>query len=306
MPKISALTAVTTPAESDQFAVVQGGDTKKETLQQVREHITQNSPKATTHNIASDADYTLTSAQEKFGRVIITDTGVVLTTGRNVICSTDERAYFFQNDTAQTLTFKTSAGTGIAVGASTSRHLVCDGTNVLDPLENTKVEGDLTVGGDLAVSGAFKSMAPLLHIEDQKTSGTDGGDFNSGADRTRVLNTVVTNEITGASLSSNQITLPAGTYYIEWSAPALSVANHQSLLYNVTDTSEVKRGTNGQAGSADTTQDQSVGAHKFTIAGSKAFEIRHQCATTKATNGFGAANTFGTQVYTVVKIWQIG
>lgn len=85
-----------------------------------------------THNIASDADYTLTAAQDAYGRVVITDTGVVLTTARNIVLATaSERGIYFQNDTAQTLTLKTSAGTGIAVLAGEKKCLYCDGTNVV-------------------------------------------------------------------------------------------------------------------------------------------------------------------------------
>jgi len=90
-----------------------------------------NAPNATTHNMTSDADYTLTAAQESYGRIIITDTSVNLTTGRNIICSTKEQGYYFQNDTVQTLTLKTSAGTGIAVLAGEKHLLLCDGTNVV-------------------------------------------------------------------------------------------------------------------------------------------------------------------------------
>lgn len=94
-------------------------------------------PHATTHDMASDANYTLTSAQNIYGRYIITDTGVVLTAGRNIIVDDSERDFFAQNDTAQTLTFKTSAGTGIAVLAGNTRLLLCDGTNVIDPQKNS-------------------------------------------------------------------------------------------------------------------------------------------------------------------------
>ena len=44
---------------------------------------------------------------------------------------------------------------------------------------------------------------PFLHIQDQKPQGTYGGTFTAGAWRTRDLNTVLTNTITGASLAAN-------------------------------------------------------------------------------------------------------
>jgi hypothetical protein len=68
----------------------------------------------------------------------------------------------------------------------------------------------------LQAGGKFESQ--LLHVRDEKTL-ADGGTSTSSYTK-RDLNTVVTNEIAGASLSSNQITLPSGTYYINASAPA--------------------------------------------------------------------------------------
>ena len=70
------------------------------------------------------------------------------------------------------------------------------------------------------------NMNSFLHIQDQKPQGTNGGTFTSGAWRTRDLNTVLTNTITGASLADNQITLPAGKYYVEASAPAYQTFAH--------------------------------------------------------------------------------
>lgn len=89
-----------------------------------------------TINFSSDADLTLSTAgaapqQWQYLSVKITDTGVVLTTGRNVIFPTNKKLYLAINSTAQTLTFKTSAGTGVALSTSTTQLLYCDGTNVI-------------------------------------------------------------------------------------------------------------------------------------------------------------------------------
>lgn len=49
---------------------------------------------------------------------------------------------------------------------------------------------------------------------------------------TDVLNTVVTNEIVGAVLSSNTITLPVGSYYFDAIVPfALQLSANQSALF---------------------------------------------------------------------------
>jgi hypothetical protein len=85
-----------------------------------------------THNFTSDGDYTLTSTQEGYGRLVLTDTTPVLSTSRNVIVSTTARGRWYKNSTAQTLTIKTSAGTGIDIASTASAYLVCDGTNVAE------------------------------------------------------------------------------------------------------------------------------------------------------------------------------
>lgn len=153
------------------------------------------------------------------------------------------------------------------------------------------------------------SPAPNVIIQDQKSSGTEGGTFQSGANRTRTLTTLVRNAGSLASLSSNRFTLPAGTYYIEWSAPAYFVGTHQSLLYNVTDAAEVARGTSGTTSAGDSPDRpnniESSGEAVVTIAASTAFEIQHRCGTTRNTDGFGNACGFGTEIYTRVKIWLV-
>lgn len=154
-------------------------------------------------------------------------------------------------------------------------------------------------------SWSYGSGAPDVIIEDQKSSGTDGGTFSSGADRTRTLNTLVRNVGTLVTLSSNQFTLPAGTYYIEWSAPAMQVHNHQTLLYNVTAATTVARGTSEFTNNGGTyASNFSHGSAVVTVAVSTAFEIRHRSQLTGTTFGFGRAGGLGTEIYTRVKIWR--
>ena len=89
------------------------------------------------HNMASDADYTLdtTTTPKPFEwqnrTVEITDTGTLLTAARNIIVPAKAKEYVFFNNTAQILTLKTAAGTGIAVAVGKRAILYCDGTNVV-------------------------------------------------------------------------------------------------------------------------------------------------------------------------------
>jgi len=155
------------------------------------------------------------------------------------------------------------------------------------------------------VSGTTFGSA-LLHVRDEKSSGTDGGTFTNAAFRTRTLNTVMTNEISGASLTSNQIILPTGTYYIDATLPAFDVDTHKGKLRNVTDSSDVLIGTSEQAvdGGAFCTRTSITG--RFTISAQKTFEIQHRSAGTQTNNGFGTSSSFSVvEVYTDVQIWKV-
>ena len=150
--------------------------------------------------------------------------------------------------------------------------------------------------------GVFESK--LFHVRDEKASGVDGGTSSAG-NNTRVLNTVVTNEISGASLSSNQITLPAGTYFIQASAPAFKPGNHKVILYNTTDTSNEVIGLSEYSGATDSIQTTAMLCQRFTIAATKVFELIHQISTAKASNGLGANYTPTINIYANVMIWKV-
>jgi hypothetical protein len=147
---------------------------------------------------------------------------------------------------------------------------------------------------------------PDVIIEDQKASTTSGGTSATGLN-TRVLNTLVRNVGTLASLSSNQFTLPAGSYYISWSAPIWRGDQHLTTLRNVTDGFFAGIGTPEYSPSAvDTAQTRSFGSTIVTIAAAKAFSIFHQVTTGRATNGLGLSIGAGlNEVYTRVEITRI-
>jgi len=234
---------------------------------------------------ASDANDTLTAAENLFGRIAIT--GTTLTAGRTLTVANTPRLFIVDNGEGFDVTPKTSAGSGIAVPSGTAKLLLCDGTNVINPLPT---------------SGSL----PLLHVQDQKTSGTNGGTSVAGV-QTRTLNTVVTNEISGASLGSNQITLPAGTYEITALAPARSVSFHRIVLYNVTDAAAAVIGINADASTSDNTDTHAfINGARFTLAGTKVLEIQHYTSAIRATDGLGNAISDGyIEIYTDVQIRQV-
>lgn len=170
-----------------------------------------------------------------------------------------------------------------------------------------------TTTTDLIAASAGIFGSKLFHIRDEQVSGTSGDTIPAGSWGTRTLNTVKTNEIAGASLGTNQITLPAGTYWIQARAPAGGIITngtyvHKAKLYNVTDVTDTIVGSNAMF-AATTYSTINTGSSldsiiegRFTIAGAKVFELRHR-ANSSAGN---SACSFGVvEVYSDVKIWKV-
>jgi hypothetical protein len=157
---------------------------------------------------------------------------------------------------------------------------------------------------------SFSSVADnfstkLLHVRDEKSSGTHGGTNSTGSFVSRTLNTVMTNEISGASLASNQITLPSGTYFIYARIPAFLVDRHKTKLRNTTDSSDTLIGSSLHIGATDLTGSDSWIIGRFTIASSKTFEIQYRNQTSYADGlGLGAGYSV-VEVYTDVQIWKV-
>lgn len=132
---------------------------------------------------------------------------------------------------------------------------------------------------------------------DEKAQNTGGGAFNSGAWNTRTLNTLY-DPSSIASLSSNQVTLPAGTYLARGGGVGRNVDRHQTRLQNVTDASTVLAGCPMYAAAAVGEENESHFSGTFTIASSKAFELQHQCQTSNGgAQGYGVEGNFTTEVY---------
>lgn len=146
----------------------------------------------------------------------------------------------------------------------------------------------------------------LLHVRDEKASGTNGGTFTSGAWQKRTLNTVVTNEL-GTGLTADEITgLVAGTYEVEALAPAHAVNGHQARLYDVTGAVVLVLGSNEYANTAGNAITKSVVRGRFTLTATSTVRLEHRCATTSGgTYGFGQANSFGTEVYAGLQIRKV-
>ncbi len=147
----------------------------------------------------------------------------------------------------------------------------------------------------------------VLLARERQTNGTNGGTFTSGSWATRTLQTTEQNGISGASLATNQITLPKGEYYIRAHAPAYQVNAHKIRLYNVTDAAVLVNGTSAHSAATDATQTDSCLEFYWSISTTKVFQLEHRCQTTKATNGLGVSSNFGgDEVYSSVEVTKLG
>lgn len=145
------------------------------------------------------------------------------------------------------------------------------------------------------VSDNFSTQLFHAQSNDQTMSG--------GAWTTLPISTVVTNEITGTSLSSNQITLPIGTYFIQSFVPFYRVNGFATKLYNATDASNLLIGQKGHSWEDpnDATSPHSICTGKFTIAGSsKAVELQYYIDNANPQASVGAV----TNISNNVLIWK--
>jgi len=146
----------------------------------------------------------------------------------------------------------------------------------------------------------------LYHLQDQKAANTAGGTFTSGSWQKRTLNTALTSEISGASVASSVITLPAGTYHIEAEAAAYQANEHKLRLRNTSDSTTALIGFSERAASGDFSGNTSKLSGRVTIASNKNFELQHRCSNTSSTNGLGYPSNLGeVEVYADIKIWKV-
>lgn len=206
------------------------------------------------------------------------------------------------------------AGSAKAFYATSDPTTRPDGATALD----TDDAGRLLYRSDLAALKVFSGSAwglvgssggaAFAVLNDTKAANTPGGSFTAGAWRTRTINTEVADPSSIVTLASNQFTLTAGTYYVRASAPAMRVNSHQARLRNITDSTTTLAGRPMYSafGGAYASSD-SVIEGMFTIAGSKVFEVQHQCETTSSSSsGLGQPGNFGeSNIYTTVLIVKV-
>jgi hypothetical protein len=128
--------------------------------------------------------------------------------------------------------------------------------------------------GDKGDTGAVASF-PILYVREEQPSGTASSSSGTFGVTQCPLNTVKVNEISGASLASNQVTLPAGTYEYEGSTVAYgSALTHKAMLYNVTDLVYTDYGTSSSSNSTASDTSRAFLRGKMTLTSPKVFQLR--------------------------------
>jgi hypothetical protein len=123
------------------------------------------------------------------------------------------------------------------------------------PLSGGTLTGALTLSGDptVALHAATKQYVDYYRqadviLRDERAAGTAGGTGVAPPARTTLpLNTTAKNRGSMTSLSSNQFTLPAGTFRIQAFSSGNDAAAGKMFLRNVTDSTDLLQGPHGGA-----------------------------------------------------------
>ena len=184
---------------------------------------------------------------------------------------------------------------------------------------NPNIVGDRGPTGPTGAAGAAGATGPTGPVtanfaifSHELSAGADGGTASSGGFQTRTLNTTIVNTISGASLASNVITLPAGNYIVEATGcfyGAIQRTKHR--FYNTTDSATVATSLNAEGVTSGTAANQNgfiqnlVGY--FEITASKNFEFQYAVSNTDSTDGLGGgANLHSAlEVFAVVKLQKV-
>lgn len=152
-------------------------------------------------------------------------------------------------------------------------------------------------------------------VYDQKASGVDAGSATTGAYVVRTLNTESPGNQIDVKLSGNGFTLPAGTWFIQASAPGNRVDRHKIKLKNTTTTSTADSIKYPVIGSSEFSsssswfaQTNSILSGIVSITEETVFTLLHGFQTAYSGSGLGLASNFGGnehEIYARVTGWRL-
>lgn len=258
---------------------------------------------------------TAQTAFTSFDKQTITGTGTSVYTLTHNVANEQEIEVFVNN-------VRQEGGTGKAFTVSGnqitfSENIASTDTvyvNFAGKAVQTVVPADNTVTSAMLQSGSVTSAKlasgavftpSYAVVSDQKATGTDGGS-SSTSYVTRDLNAEVFDPDNIVTVASNQFTLIAGTYIIEWQCPHYRSNSATTVLYDVTGSANVETGTSGYSNSGEPrTVGLSTGIARVIISSNNTYDIRMKVSAARSSNGFGIAANQNPETYTVVKITKI-
>lgn len=137
-------------------------------------------------------------------------------------------------------------------------------------------------GNEILIDGggltSLAVVAPQMLLLEQRAGGAAAAVFPF-ATWIKRLNTIVANQIAGASFADGVITLPAGTYRVDGEAMARQAGSHRVRLRNTTTGETIMTGLTGDSNTGsgnNATCSASRLKHRFTLAGPCTLEFQHR------------------------------
>jgi hypothetical protein len=158
--------------------------------------------------------------------------------------------------------------------------------------------------------GVAFGYTPYARIIDEKALGTGGGTSVVGGPWQRTLNTISTSTIDGLTLVSSSITVPAGTYRVQWTSPFIHSYGCKTWL--VTDVGGVvsllANGRTGYSNIGDTVEVWPGGEGVFTVLSATKIALLYAVQAGQADYGLGTDSSYQpglTEIYSTVELWKL-
>jgi hypothetical protein len=168
------------------------------------------------------------------------------------------------------------------------------------------VAGDVLTAAQL--NGVVDNFADIAIFNETQANGTNGGATVANAWTKRTLNTTNVNNIAGASIATSVITLPAGTFKVNASAPFYAgsgpLDGSKLRLQNTTAATTEIIGQSMYLGLVAQTASITLGG-VFTLATSSNLELQYYVKSVQG-NGLGQSSSTGvSEVYANIEITRI-
>jgi len=182
-----------------------------------------------------------------------------------------------------------------------------------NPDEDGKVLAS-TVGGARSWKSLMKQINPFFHAQHREAYNVAGGSMVGDAWTARVFNTVITNDIQGATLASPRVNLAAGRYRVDfaqtWVAPASATTFLGAVFVNGILQTDTLSPSDYQGSGYGNVVCRGGGEVVLSEAGY--IEIRYYSGEARPTNGLGLRNSDGMladttipSIYADLQIWQL-